>query len=319
MTISQLLFARLIFDPNPSDISLSKEELIEVRKKSLLKVISYSVNPNKIILQKLDELKHLKEKKSPDTIKPEIKRDASYYEKNQYQFLGIHHTQTAIAGKLAKTSEQYFNSIDEETEDIRIEFKKTAHYCYFMIDLKTSIICFENRKTVGNHAPILLIQDVFNALFAGVEQIQIHLINDKREITKNIKDFSRITSIKLILSTTNPDSTSLSKPMDDFLHKIQAQKIEINTTSATGLDIEASEGFLKSGLALAEEGYGTAKIIGFIKIRGEEIIKTVKSFNLPFRDRTDLLSLEEDKDRDAILLEKINQVKKDMDEITDGQ
>ncbi|MDD3999652.1 MAG: hypothetical protein PHX62_01985 [Bacilli bacterium] len=86
------------------------------------------------------------------------------------------------------------------------------------------------------------------------------------------------------MRTTNPDSTKLSKDMDDYIKEMRATKFkcEVSTSNKEiGLDLNAHGKLLQSGIRLAEEGNGSAEVSGLKEEDGnleEEIIKAV---NLP--------------------------------------
>lgn len=308
-----ILFARLIFEPNLSDWTMNKTERTQAQVNSLLKIISYQFNPNEVILRKINQQRaNLKR-----VLKVQFRRDSRYYEKNTWKFGGINSNNNQISGKLAKKTGLDINLENDEIEDFTSETIESSNYCRFVIDLENHILCFENKKNVGELSPLCVIQDAFNAYFDGSEKIQINLINDRRKISEKIQQFKRITRIKLNLSITNPNSTPISKRMDDSLRSMRIRKMEINATSFDGLDMEAEEGYLKSGLALAEEGYGTAQVIGVVSKNGKDSEISMRSYNLPYHEAVDISNKSEEQIFN-LYLKKISEVNKNMSDKPDA-
>ncbi|QXO95399.1 hypothetical protein KSK55_03065 [Methanospirillum purgamenti] len=328
MTKSKLLFARLTFHANPSDLDLSIKKTLELRKKSLLGVISYSMNPNKIILQEIEEMKkkekeiNKKEKQTKKIILDdwsyiELIRDSRYYNKSLFKFAGIQINDNTIFGKLGKNTSHQYNVEDDETEDFRSEFIESKDFCYFLIDIKSSIICFENKNTVGHLAPIILIQDAFNALHRGVEQIEINLITKRKSILDNTESMKKITKISLKLSLPNPNSTPLSEPMRQYIKRMNADGMEMDVNSPKGLDMGFFKAFFVSGIALAEEGYGKVKVKGIVEKNNKDQGIVIETYNYPYSVSTDLSTFEKTTDKEKVLLENIHNLEELLEENKD--
>ncbi len=237
---SNLLFARITFNPTLDDFSSSANKL-ESEKKRLLKVISWDTD----ILGQIT---------GPEKSKIKIKNV-------EWKFGGIKEGEDYIYGRIAKCKGHIASIADNETKDFKKEYQREAFVCNFLIDLRNHIFAYEAKRDVGKKAPLWIISGVYNS-FHGSDMMRLNLITDKRKITKRINELSVITSIKLSLVPTNPDMTSSSAKMDSLIRNIRASRFNIEATSGYGLELTGEGGLLNSGLALAEDGYGSAKVTG---------------------------------------------------------
>jgi len=97
---------------------------------------------------------------------------------------------------------------------------------------------------------------------------------DKHDVKVEMKELERITEFSFVnLHPTNPDSTNHSKDMDEFLSNGGIDNMTIEAEGDDGIKLEQTP-LLYSGLGLAEEGYGKAKISGVRSDGGEKEIRT---------------------------------------------
>lgn len=264
---SSLRFARITFHPTLDDYMEGLNKL-ELEKDRLLKVISWDT-------EILGYIKGFE--KSRVNIK-----------NVEWKFGGVKEGDEYIYGRIAKCKGHITSIADNKTKDFKKEYQREAFVCNFLIDLRNHILAYESKRNVGEKAPLWIISGVYNG-FYGSNMMKLNLITDKRKITKRINELSTITSIKLSLVPTNPNSTPTSDKMDSFLRNVNATKLTIEANSKGGLDLKGEEGLLNSGLALAEEGYGSAKVTG-LKEKGGEFQKeeVINTYNLPIREEAEL-------------------------------
>ena len=287
--VSKLRFARISFEPKLNHFKEDEKAKIKREREQFLKVINFDLDINKVLKSangkweiapkgKKTGYKH----KKIESIKNEI----------EWQFGGIKSGDNYIFGKLAKLKGHIITIKDDKNKDFKQDKIKDAFLCYFLIDFNKHIMVFELKRNVGEVSPIILNEEVFNSYFEGEEQISLNIITDKREIIHRIEKLDVITLVNLHLKPTNPDSSPSSDRMDKFLKALKASRINIEATSVAGIDLTGEDNFLQSGLRLAEEGYGHAKVIGRKKKEGaepiEEEYETINSVNLPVSEKVKL-------------------------------
>ncbi|PKL62831.1 MAG: hypothetical protein CVV31_03940 [Methanomicrobiales archaeon HGW-Methanomicrobiales-2] len=267
MMSSNLLFARITFSPTLDDF-FEEGNKLEQEKKRLLKVISWDT----------DILKHLVGPGKSKISKKNV----------EWKFGGVQEGEDYIYGRIAKCKGHIASIADNVTKDFKPEYQREAFVCNFLIDLRNHVFAYESKRNVGEKAPLWIISGVYNGIY-GSEMMKLNLITDKRKITKRINELSVITSVKLSLVPTNPDMTPSSTKMDALIRNLHATRITIEASSGSGLDLKGEDGLLNSGLALAEEGYGSAKVTGLKeKSDGLQKEEVINSYNLPVKEKAEL-------------------------------
>jgi len=286
---SKLLFARLKFQPKITHWD-SSQNTIQREKETLLNVISWDIDINANL--------------APTNRRYLIKNNV------QWKFGGINSEKGYIFGRLAKMKGHVRLIEDEKNKDFKQDLIKEANICNFLIDVKNHIIVYESKKYVGPKAPIEVISGAFNNYYKNSEEISFTLIKDRREIIKRINELDAITTIKLVLSPSNPHSGPTSKKMDTFLKNLKASRMNLEISSDSvhkgGIDLHAEDGFLSSGIRLAEEGYGNAQVKGVPKDKTKKQQIIIKSVNLPIFVRVELTK--DDEKNIKLLKEKIFEI-----------
>lgn len=246
-----LLFGRLIFDTKIHHYDAHLRNVIDNRKQALLEVINFDTKIRELLL------------------KSNKKKYA--LENTDWHFAGIKLSEDYLYGKLGKETEAHKPILDKEKRDYIIQdIKEPSGVVIFLIDLKNSVIAYELKNNVGEKAPIEIIQETFNVFHNKKEELEISIITDKKKIINRMKQFSVLRNIKLRVSRTNPDSTSGSDEMDNFLKKGHIKRLKLEAISdENGIDLNKIS-LLKSGFHLAEEGYGTAIAKGDIGRKQEK-------------------------------------------------
>jgi hypothetical protein len=288
---SVLLFARINFDTKLTHF-IQEESKLQREREILLKVISPDVKINSLLK----------------------KKGKTYFIKHNeiWKFGGIKHGEDYIFGRLGKIKGHILNLFDEKNKDFIKSEIREANPCNFLIDLTKHILIYESKRNIGEKAPILVIQDAFNSFFENEEKIQIIPITDKRKIINRINELQSITQIKMRLNPTNPDNTSSSDKMDQFLKELRADKIKIEALSTKGIDLDGGGGLIRSGLRLAEEGYGNAQVRG-IKITQykQQKIELISLFNLPIKENeelseNDIIAIKQLKTKITVIVDLLN-------------
>ena len=300
--VSKLRFARINFEPKLTHFKEERKVKIKRERDEFLKVISFDIDVNSI-LRKARE----KWKSTPRINKPgyQPQKIESIKDDTEWKFGGIKYGDDYIFGKLAKYKGHIITITDEKNKDFKQDKIKDAHLCNFLINFEKHILVYESKKNIGEISPKILIEELFNSYFGGEEQISLEIITDKREIIQRIEDLEVITSVKLHLKPTNPNSSPSSDRMDKLLKSLKASRLTIEASSVAGIDLSGGENFLQSGLRLAEEGYGNAQVIGRKKDKEDEY-ETINSYNLPVSEKVKLP--QDDNDKIALLNKKADEI-----------
>jgi len=298
-SMATILFGRLIFDKKQQKL-INKEEIINERKEFLLKIINFRKNINKL----------LKESEAD-----------RYIKKGKWCFAGIKGVENYIYGKLVKEKSCEKIKRDEKKEDYIPDKDTESKVAFFLIDLSKNIIAYESKKDVGEKAPITIIQNSFNSNFKEDISLEINIIKDKRKIIERMKKFSVIDYIEMSISPTNPNSTDNSDKMDNFLNTENMRKLKLQAYFKDDGFNPTKEGLIKSGFALAQEGYGSASAKGKYepkeKIGGEKPKKVDKEKisvgDIPIKSQVEL-DFKKDNSNIKKLLTEIKNVLKRLEE-----
>lgn len=270
-----LYFARINFEPQIE--AKTPEEHIEKIKKEkniLLKIIS----------SKADIYQYL------------VNSEHSVLVKNNvtWRFGGIKSGDDYIYGRLGKVKGRMTDNFDESIQDFKSKVQTSTSVCNFLIDLNNHVYAYEYKRNVGPKAPMFIIETAFNSYYKTQnKKMTLDPLLNREELLQKISELKVITSVKLNLYPTNPDSTPSSKKMDDLIKDLRANKltIELNASKiGDGIDLNAADGIITSGIRQAEEGHGSARIEGLKESiipeeKGKSKVKTqvIDSINLPIR------------------------------------
>lgn len=301
--MATLLFGRLIFDKKQKEPT-NKEELIKERKGFLLKIIKFGESVNKLLKES----------------------EADYYIKQgSWCFAGIKKGDDYIYGKLVKEKDCERIKRDEEKEDYIPNKDTESKVSFFLIDLNKNIIAYESKKDVGDKAPITIIKNAFNSNFKEDVSLEINIIKDKRKIIERMRKFSAINYVEMNVSPTNPDSTDSSDKMNEFLNTENMKKLKLQAYFKESGFNPQKEGLIKSGFALAQEGYGSASAEGKYepkeKIKGKKLKKIGKEKisvgDIPIKSQVELNFKRDDSNIKKLLEEIKNVIKRLEEEIPD--
>jgi len=180
----------------------------------------------------------------------------------EWRFAGVDTEGDVISGKLGKGTEDITQVRDDSKRDyIEIE-QDDADICFFAIDVSSSIMAYEFRRNIGKKAPYRILEAVFNSYYEGEETISASQVTDKEELRRELKTITKITNVKLSqLHPSNPHSTDQSEAMDQFLRDGNVDVLNLEGRSQDGISLNENA-ILDGGVSLAEEGYGTATIVG---------------------------------------------------------
>lgn len=257
-------FARLSFEKKLQHYSDDLEE-IDRRKQNLLEIIDYDTNLTRLL---------------------EDTDGEGYINRGGWNFAGVGSEEYFIYGKLGKHKGREEKVLDEEARDYVETEMETADVSFFLIDLRTSVMAYEYRRNVGPKAPFRILEFAFNSYFEGVETLEIAPLIDKKKFMEKLESIAEISSIRFTnLHPTNPRSTDGSDRMDEFLENGGIENLTLRADGGDdGIFLENVPLF-DSGLNLAQEGYGTARVMGK-EADGNEV--DVRSENVPIRVRREI-------------------------------
>ncbi|MBX0305355.1 hypothetical protein [Haloarcula salinisoli] len=257
-------FARLSFETKLQHFTDDLEE-IERRKQNLLEVIDYDTNLTRLL---------------------EDTDGEGYINRGEWNYAGVGTDEYLIYGKLGKHTGREDKVLDEETKDYVETEMETADVSFFLIDVRTSVMAYEYRRNVGPKAPYRVLEYAFNSLHEGVETLEIAPLIDKEKFMEKLDAITEVASIRFTsLHPTNPRSTAGSDKMDEFLEEGGIENLTLRADGGDDGIILENVPLFDSGLNLAQEGYGTARVIGK-EADGEEV--DVRSENVPIRVRREI-------------------------------
>lgn len=250
--MASIRFARLIFEKKISHYSDSTEA-VKRRKENLLDVVDFNTNVNSLLKSS----------------------DHSYIaDRGDWGYGDIEEENNFIWGNIGKRNDETKTIRDEQVEGYINQDQEDNDVAFFLIDVEKSIMAYEYRRNVGKKAPVRILRAAFNTFHQNEETLRSSTLVDKHDVKVEMKELERITEFSFVnLHPTNPDSTNHSKDMDEFLSNGGIDNMTIEAEGDDGIKLEQTP-LLYSGLGLAEEGYGKAKISGVRSDGGEKEIRT---------------------------------------------
>lgn len=243
--MTTIRFARLSFEKKLTHFT-DERSAIERRKATLRDVIDFSTDVN-FLLRDTDM---------------RSKRD-----KGQWYFGDVVEGEDYISARLGKQTEELGKKPDEEIEGFREYERDDTIVSHFVIDVQNSVMAYEYRRDIGDKAPYRILRAVYNAYHQGEEELTVSPLVDKEEVRLEISQMAKITRVRFVgLKPPNPNSTDRSRPMDEFLEDSGIDKLLLDGESDgdendEGINL-AGDPLLDGGMNLAEEGYGSATVIG---------------------------------------------------------
>ncbi|MBU3904878.1 MAG: DUF4747 family protein [Nanoarchaeota archaeon] len=256
---STVLFGRIYFTPKLKHF-VEKMNVPEHRKSVLLDVINWDTDINKLLIES---------------------HGNRFLEDIIWKFAGIKSDQNYIYGKLARETEKTDLIRDDTKKDYILGLTQDTDITYFLIDLEHSVIAYQSKPNMSDKRILNIISNVFNIYHSDREEITITPITDRREMINTIKTFTKLNKITINVQRTNPDSTSSSDKMDKFLRDGHIKRMLLTAYGdERGIDLKNVE-LIKSGIHLADEGYGKAELKG-IK---EDVESSIETGNIPLKSK----------------------------------
>jgi hypothetical protein len=250
--MATIRFARLIFEKKLSHYNDSMEA-VKRRKENLLDVIDFDTNVNSLL-------------KSSE--------NSYYVDRGDWGYGDVGDEENLIWGNIGKRNDETKTIRDEQVEGYVNQDQEDNDVAFFLIDVEKSVIAYEYRRNVGKKAPVRILESIFNVFHQNEEKLRSSTLVDKHDVEVEMQELERITSFSFVnLHPTNPDSTNHSKDMDEFLSNGGIDNMTIEAEGEDGIRLEETP-LLNSGLGLAEEGYGKARVSGIRSDGGEKEIRT---------------------------------------------
>ncbi|MBU0471527.1 MAG: hypothetical protein KKF65_02810 [Nanoarchaeota archaeon] len=164
---------------------------------------------------------------------------------------------TYIHCKLGKIRKKKQKTLFDNTQKKFIEIESNeedAIISHILFDKKTHFFLFEERPEVGYKELIYVITEAIRKIYD--REIHIDILPNNLEVTRILKDASKITKARFLLQPSNPDNSADLRKMDELIRDIRAKKAKMEFVNDDGLDHENSKTF-KSALSLSNRGFGT--------------------------------------------------------------
>jgi hypothetical protein len=250
--MATIRFARLIFEKKLSNYNDSIEA-VRRRKENLLDVIDFSTNVNSLLKSS----------------------DHSYYaDRGDWGYGDVGEEENLIWGNIGKRNDETKTIRDEQVEGYVNQDQEDNDVAFFLIDVEKSVIAYEYRRNVGKKAPVRILESIFNVFHQNEETLRSSTLVDKQDVEVEMRELEKITGFSFVnLHPTNPDSTNHSRDMDKFLSNGGIDNMTIEAEGEDGIKLQETP-LLNSGLGLAEEGYGKARVSGIRSDGGEKEIRT---------------------------------------------
>lgn len=171
-----------------------------------------------------------------------------------------------IYGLLVKYEPQATEeTVDKETGKLTstVVPDKTITKCPFLLHPDSSIIAYnpcpgDKYNRIFENKFSKLFEEANDGLFIDVE---IQAINDELTIYEAIREFEKITVLKIKLHPSNPTNRHRWKKVDEKLHRMRVQKYHEYYESKDGI-ILSEEDDAYAGILMAGDGYGEAEVVG---------------------------------------------------------
>ncbi|SJZ91973.1 hypothetical protein [Selenihalanaerobacter shriftii] len=165
-----------------------------------------------------------------------------------------------VVGKLCRGKDQAQKIIDSDSGELRDHHvPNVAHESYFLFDLKTEIVVFEERKYISKFQFGKMFSTLISYNQPNVGRLENKLLTSI-SILRQIDEFSEINYAKFNLIPANWDYSEEFDELDEKIKELEAEKAEHEYKSDGGLNKEAM--LFKDSVNMGLSGYGDFKLGG---------------------------------------------------------
>jgi hypothetical protein len=138
------------------------------------------------------------------------------------------------------------------------------------------IVVFERSNIIGEIQFQNLLKQGFSQFFNKVYEVDIDLLQDKKEINKIIREADKVIQFELNVRPTNPDPNPDADRIDKILQEMNVTTSNMKfSNNKSGLNFTKKNNLISSGIALCSMGYGTFRSV-YIKAKERFTIDSKK-------------------------------------------
>lgn len=179
-----------------------------------------------------------------------------------------------------KGYENIFDMIKRKFMKEYFEKNIAQSYSFFIINPKTQIIIFEEKKAFKHKYFAKMFEKVYNDFYKSKSELTIALIPEESKLLKDLEK-KKVLRIEFSLKPSNPEDEEDFRAIDTLLKKARARTAKIDIENKTeGLKFDESEGIGRQGVALSSAGYGDYKAL----VEQEGHTKTIHSKDTVLRE-----------------------------------
>lgn len=197
--------------------------------------------------------------------------------------------QTILFARMVKVKRQIKEVVfDEESWSPALMARETpnASLANFIIILEKRVIIFEELQSIS----IKLFAEMFSTMYGqrfsseDLSKVWINPVVKKELIFEKLREFDKITRVKLVVTPSNPD-TGDYRQLDELLKNSKTEEAALEfKNEEEGLTVENT--IIGQGISLASAGYGYQNITAE-KDGKKEVIKSkdeILRWRVPFTD-----------------------------------
>lgn len=163
-----------------------------------------------------------------------------------------------IFGRLGKIVKGKTKFVYDETHKGFVEKESDepeAELTTFLLSLKTHLLVFEERPSIGYKEFLFVFQESFNKFLKQDSAVTLELITNKQLIEAILDTAKKVLKAKFVLRPSNPDMDEDNKKIDEALKEMKADSAKLEVRSEDGLETKKPSLF-RSSIAQGNKGYG---------------------------------------------------------------
>lgn len=161
-----------------------------------------------------------------------------------------------------------------------------ASYSSFIIVPKKHLIIFEEQPSISINLFKQMFSSIYAEHFSGLDlsKMWIDPLIEREHLLTRLKEFDKITNIRLIITPSNPDAGDW-KTMDPLMKESKIARAILDLDNEEGLNLDGT--MIEEAFNLASAGHGSTQSITAIKGDEEQLIipkDEIKRFRVRYSD-----------------------------------